>query len=69
MKELKLLHTNEISLLKKYITTQGINFKRLEKEIKEKSIFTLREAYLDYIKKLYRIIYKLLTSIYKNCQQ
>ena len=33
MKELKLLHTNEISLLKKYITTQGINFKRLEKEI------------------------------------
>ncbi len=32
-KEFKILHTNEISLLKKYITNQGINFKRLEKEI------------------------------------
>ncbi|MFX1476768.1 MAG: V-type ATP synthase subunit I [Promethearchaeota archaeon] len=32
-KELKLLHTNEISLLKKYITNQGINFTRLGKEI------------------------------------
>ncbi|MFX1497600.1 MAG: V-type ATP synthase subunit I [Promethearchaeota archaeon] len=32
-KELKLIHANEISLLKKYITNQGINFTRLEKEI------------------------------------
>ena len=32
-KELKLVHVNEIPLLKKYITNQGINFTRLEKEI------------------------------------